>query len=271
MKLSVYLGTSGDCFSIDLYNNPFVHKWVKELRWCLDNCEFNQQEAFASLLSLQESGAVLEQSIETINKYLKNVVEIKFPVLDQSQEYFNYLHGVFERLTGGFDAATRLWMVAPPALKQAIRNLNFFVHRVESKKTQLDELYISFNKDQYRRFALDADDYKNFTFTLAPGTLWLHYAELGKEFLDLYEDNLPIDYANLKNLHYYSGEASITLDGYDMTANVGFFDWIKSHGYDPLDKTLGHGRIPLGTVTDIEVSRTLLHKHRHLDKILIEE
>jgi len=271
MKLWVYLGTTGDCFSIDLHNNLFVNKWLKELRWCLDNCEFNQQEAFASLLSLPESADLLEQSIVTINKYLPNAIETKFPVLNQTQDYFNSLHEVFERLSGGYNTPTRLWTVAPSDLKQAIRNLNFFVHRVESKKSQLDELYISFNKDQYRRFSLDLEDYKNFEFALAPGTLFLHYAELGKEFLDLFEDNLPIDYANFKNLHYYSGEATLTFDGCNMVKNKGFFDWIRSHGYDPTDRALGHGRIPLGTVTNIDHARTLLHKHRHLEKILIEE
>ena len=72
MKLTVVLGASGEAsFDITLNDNPFVHKWVEELRWCLDNCAFNQQEAFSGLLTLNEARQILNNACVTINKYLK--------------------------------------------------------------------------------------------------------------------------------------------------------------------------------------------------------
>lgn len=271
MRLYIYLGSNDDFFSIDLFETDFVTKWIAELRWCLDNCEFNQQEAFASLLTLEEAAANLKKNCEIINLYLPGMIDIKDDIINQPQEYFNQLHEIFEKINGGFDRPTRLWTVAPDQLKAAVRNLNFFVHRVEIKRPAQPKLYISFDKNRYRRQPLDTSDYDNFEFCIKPGTLFLHYCELGKEFLNLFEDNLPIHYDNFRNLHYYSGEASLSLAGFDLSTLPGFFTWIRAQGFDPWDRKLGHGRIPLGTVDNIDRAQRLLYNHRHLQKILIEE
>ena len=71
MKLTVVLGAAGEAsFDIELNDNPFVCKWIKELQWCLDNCSINQQEAFAGLLTLHESEQILNNACITINKYI---------------------------------------------------------------------------------------------------------------------------------------------------------------------------------------------------------
>ena len=48
MHLTVVLGgAQGEVsFDISLNHNSFTEKWVNELRWCLSNCDFNQDEAF---------------------------------------------------------------------------------------------------------------------------------------------------------------------------------------------------------------------------------
>ena len=165
MRLKVVLGA--DCqafFTISLNSNLFVDKWIQELRWCLTNCEFNQDEAFAKFLSLDESSKILTEACYTINCYLKNFIEVRENILDQDQDYFNYLHLKFEELSGQFEKPTRLFTIANQDLKSAIRKLNFFVHRVEKKKKIPHSLYISFNKDQYRRQPLMDEDYQNFEF-----------------------------------------------------------------------------------------------------------
>ena len=120
MRLTVVLGASGEAsFDIKLNNNNFVHKWIEELRWCLDNCEFNQQEAFSGLLTLINARQILNNACVTINKYIKGFIDIK-PEED-SQEYFNYLHSKFEQLSGKFGKPTRLFTIANPELKSAIK------------------------------------------------------------------------------------------------------------------------------------------------------
>ncbi len=251
--MKVVLGTNGEAsFTITLNNNAFVQKWIQELRWCLVNCNFEQQEAFAGLMSLEQSAEILMQSCVTINQYLKNFIDIKENLLDQDQEYFNYLHLKFEQLSGKFGKPTRLFTVANIELKTAIRNLNFFIHRIEKKKQIVPVVYISFNKDQYRRHPLADEDYTHFEFSMPAGTLFVHYVELGKEFIDLYEDNLPLDYQNVQNLHYYSGEASICFKDYDCFEDLGYINWLKSHNIDPYNKKLGHGKLILGKIDNLD-------------------
>lgn len=273
MKLTVILGASGEAsFDILLNDNPFVRKWTSELSWCLNNCNFNQEEAFGGLLTLREASNKLYSACEVINRYLKNFIDLKSDLLDQSQEYFNYLHLKFEQLSGEFGKPTKLFSIANNELKQAIRDLNFYIHRVEVKKNSAIGFYVSFNKDQYRRFPLDPDDYQYFDFQSPPGTLFLHYAELGKEYIDLFEDNLPINYKNAKNLHYFSGEAFLLFNEYDdVNSKPGYKEWLVSQNIDPYNKFEAHGKIPLGQVDNLPQVKAIISNNRHIHKIIINE
>lgn len=268
MKLVVTLGASSEAsFDIHLYDTKFVSKYVKELSWCLQNCEFNQREAFTTLYSADHNKQCLKDACLIINKYLKNFINIQD---ESSQEYYNYLHVKFEQLSGEFGKPTRLFNIANKELKQAIRDLNFFIHSVEIKKENYPALYISFNKDQYRRHPLSIEDYNEFEFTFPAGTLFLHYVELGKEYIDLYKDNLAIDYAGAKNLHYYSGESLLTFDEFDCFANNDYVAWLERNNIDRFNKNLGHGKIPLGYIEDRDTVAQLLNQHRFLKSIEIK-
>lgn len=272
MKLTVVLGTNGEeSFDIALNDNAFVRKWTKELRWCLDNCAINQMEAFAGLMSLDDSQEILTEACHTINRYLKGFIEVRERPLDQGQEYFNYLHRKFEQLSGSFGQPTRLFAIANDELKEAIRRLNFFIHRLEKKRDSEYTLYFSFDKNQYRRWPLDQDDYQWFEFEFPAGTLVVYYVELGKDFHDLYQDGLPIDYENLRNLHYYSGEAKLMLIDVDCFQDPNYLQWLTSKGIDPYDKSYGHGRIPLGRVDNHQEVYAKIHKYRYLKEIRIED
>jgi len=273
MQLSVVLGSSapGESFSIALHDNPFVRKWIEELRWCNSNSVINQQDAFSSLMSATEASAVLLDSCATINRYLKDFIEIRTDIANQPQEYFNYLHGIFERLTGTFNRPTKLFTIANTELKTAIRNLNFYVHRVEQQTDPLVNMYLNFDKDQYRRIPFALEDYNFFEFAFPAGTLFLHYAELGKEYFDLYEDGLELDYAASANSHYYSGEASLAARDFDAFEDANFKQWLVDRNIDPYNKQLAHGKIPLGFVGNINQVTAMLQKYRHIDRIEIHE
>lgn len=272
MKLTVVLGASQEAsFDITLNDNSFTRKWVEELRWCLSHCDFDQQEAFSSFWSLEKSAEMLTESCNTINHYLKNFIEIRSDILEQPQEYFNYLHKIFEILSGEFGNPTRLFSLGNAELKNAIRRLNFCVHRVETKIENSTYFHISFDKNQSRRQSFAVEDYDFFQFNSPKGTLFLHYAELGKEFVDLYQDNLPINYLGFKNLHYYSGEMVIHFNTYDPFEDKNYVKWLQNHGIDPYNKKLGHGKIPLGIVDSLDDAISKINKYRHIDSILIKE
>lgn len=268
MKLVVTLGASSEAsFDIHLYDTKFVSKYIDELKWCLQNCEFNQQEALATLYSTDYKNQILLDACVTINKYLKNFIEIQNT---DSQDYFNYLHLKFEQLSGKFGEPTRLFTIANEELKNAIRNLNFFVHQLEVKKDSYPELYISFNKNQYRRKPMVDEDYEESQFKFPAGTLFLHYVELGKEYFDLYKDNLTVDYAGAKNLHYYSGESLLIFDDLDYFADQGYISWLENNNIDRFNKKLGHGKIPLGYVKNINEVVQLLNQYCFLKSIEVK-
>jgi hypothetical protein len=270
MHLTVVLGTKGEVsFDISLYQNPFTEKWINELRWCLNNCDFNQDEAFTAFKNKQNIQNRLTAACVTINKYLKNFIEIRQNLDEQPQEYFNYLHQKFESLSGEYNKPTRLFVIANHELKSAIRDLNFYVHAFESYGKQ--SFYISFNKDQYRRYGFSEDDYDYFQFECEPGTLILHYAELGKNYFDLYKDGLDISYQGFKNLHYYSGEASLLFSGFSMTKNSQYINWLEKNNIDPFNKSLGHGIICLGKVLDLDTTYTKITDNKHIKQIIIKD
>ena len=271
MKLVVELGASSEAsFVIQLNDTAFVRKWLEEFRWCLLNCQFNQDEVFAGFLTLQEAAQKLYSACVNVNKYLKNFIELKSDLLAQPQEYFNYLHQKFEQLSGGFGKPTKLFAIANHELKSAIRDLNFYLHIIENKEISKN-FYISFDKNTYRRQPLAPEDYEYFNFKIPAGSLILHYVELGKTYYDLYKDNLPIEYQGHKNLHYYSGEATLTFDDLDYYKDPGYFQWLESNNIDPLDKTLGHGIICLGHVIDLSGVYSKIQSSRYLNKIQIKD
>lgn len=270
MKLTVVLGASSEAsFDIDLFDTPFVKKWLKELRWCLTNCEFNQQEAFAGFLTPDESAQRLFSACVVINRYMKNFIEIKPDLLSQSQEYFNYLHEQFERLSGEFGKPTRLFTLANDELKNAIRDLNFYIHSTEKKFTTKN-FYISFNKDRYKRIPFQQEDYDDFVFNIEPGTLILHYVELGKNYFNIFKDKLQLDYPALKTLHFYSGEATLSFQDFSIDHN-NFKSWMINHNIDPTNKFLGHGQIRLGEVKNKTEVLKKLENNKFIKNIIITD
>jgi hypothetical protein len=266
------LGASSEAsFDILLNDNDFVYKWLQELQWCMTHCDFVQHEAFASMTSLQEAAEILKQSCIIINRYIKNFIDIKDDILAQPTDYFNYLHSRFEKISGPFGKPTKLFAIAQPELKQAIRNLNFYTHRVETKKSSEVSFYMSFDKDRYRRIPMEDSDYEYCEFKLDPGTLFVHYAELGKDFFDLYKDGLDISYPGFKNLHYYSGESMMFFRPINPFFSPKYSTWLTNQGIDPYNKRLGHGKIPLGTVINIEDAMQKLQLYPHINKVLIKE
>lgn len=269
MQLTIVLGASSEAsFDIELYSTPFVEKWISELKWCVENCGIDQTETFSNFEDPTYLQDKIGKSVEIINSYLKGFIDVSS---EYSREYLNYLHTRFEKISGGFGEPTRLFLLAPPKLKDAIHNLNASIHKLEQKYDGVDLWNISFNKNLYRRHKLEDSDYNNFVFDAPPGTFFLHYAELGKDYKDLYKDNLPINYQGLKNLHYYGGETALAFSSYNLFNDDKFIKWLESNNIDPYNKRLGHGKIPLGKIKNCEEVRNKLSQYRHIKDITLKD
>ena len=272
MLLTVALGVNAeDRLHIQLHDSKFVNRWSNEFRWCLDNCEFDRNENFACFQSLEERKQVLLDSVAVINRFLRKSYKADFFELSDriDQDWFNYLHEKFEQLSGTYENPSKLMSIAPKEVRQSIRNLNFFIHLTESYEENIDSpLYISFDKDRYRRIPLEDDDYKLFQFERKRGCLYLNYCELGKPTNDVFKDGLSLDYPALKDLHYFSGDCQLHLSD-DLHPGTDFVDWLITND---LGNKRGIGSIELGKLEeDVGWARKILKKHRHLHSIQIEE
>jgi hypothetical protein len=57
----------------------------------------------------------------------------------------------------------------------------------------------------------------------------------------------------------------------DFFKDLKYVEWIKSNKFDPYDKTLGHGRIPLGSVDNLADVYSKIQEHKYIKNILIKE
>jgi len=257
--------------AVDLYRNDFVSRWASLFEKTAASCAVNQLESFSCNLTESQAKERLIAAITAINQFLKReFIDLPKEINWDDQEWYNYLHSKFERLSGTYGKPTGLFEIAPAAIKDAIRALNFYVHRLEMKSCHTIPWYISFDKDCYIRLPLKFDDYKLFCDVMRSGQAFIHYAELGKTTVDLYEDNLPIDYPGLKNLHYYSAEISLYLgsDDVELFSN-GFQNWAKDHSIDITDTKQGLGIIPIGEVKNIDQARQIVYNGSSITNLRI--
>lgn len=243
---------------IELYHNDFVSRWLRLFEKTIKTSSINQLEAFAENIPDKEARLRLEQSVKTINQWIGKKI-IPWPDGDvnwNDQEWFNSLHTCFERISGSWDQPTKLFVLAPPEIKSCIRDLNFYIHHLESRAIDCKKwFYISFNKDTYSRQKFEESDYQLFTHFIQGGEVYIHYAELGKNYIDLYKDNLPVDYQGLKNLHYYSAEIGINLSKTCWSLYPkGFDQWAQKNSIDLSNKKIGLGSIVVGHVKNVDVA-----------------
>lgn len=258
--------------TVDLYHNDFVSRWKKLFEQTVASCAINQLESFSCSLLEPQSQERLIVAITTINRFLKRkFIDLPSQIDWDDQHWYNYLHSKFEQLNGTFDRPTKLLMLAPTEVKDAIRALNFYVHRLERRPyAEYNTWYISFDKSSYTRLPLEHSDYDLFCFQVQPGQAYIHYAELGKTMIDLYHDGLPVDYSGLKNLHYYSAEISVHV-GTDTISlfDDGFRQWANDNLIDINDRKLGLGAIPIGDVRNVDTARQIVYNGSNITNLRI--
>lgn len=256
---------------VHLHHNSFVSKWLKLFEHTLATCSINQDEAFACNLDEHVVRQRLLDAITTINNFLKHsFIEIPLIIDWEDQEWYNYLHIKFEKLNGTHSSYSRLFALAPQKVREAIRAINFWVHRLEIRPYRgRVPWYISFDKNCYTRKTFEPEDYDLFQHEMQSGTVFLHYAEVGKTYYDIWKDNLPLDYAGMKNSHHYSAEFSVYLGPDKEVYEPGFYTWAKEQGIDIHNKKLGLGIVPLGYV-DVDHARKIVYNGTKISYIRIK-
>lgn len=258
---------------IDLYRNSFVKKWCDLFEQTVATCNVEQLESFCRTLPDQEAQQIIVDSINVINRFLKTqFIDSPFPGCWKEQDWYNYLHTKFEQLSGTYDKPTKLFLVAPQQVKKAIRHINLFLHKLEqSNEGNKSPWYLSFDKDCIQRKPFEQEDYDYIKFEVAPGEVYIHYAELGKTYYDLFKDKLPVDYTGVKNLHYYSAELSIRLNKETMQCYPEeFYQWADSNHLDVRSKNSGLGILPIGKLRDIDQATEIVYNGHEITNLRID-
>lgn len=256
---------------IKLFQNDFVHRWASLLKNDLEKSSVLQIDTYSSLMSEEQSRSHLIEAIVKVNAFLKTqFISIPSENDFESTDYYNYLHLKFEELAGpGWDNPTRLVLIAPEYIKLAIRHINRFCHRLETRPYKIDPyMRIEFNSSL--RNPLLEQDYELFELINEPGTVVLDYSTLGKTLFECFEDGLPPNYAGMKHQHHYCSNFKLNFltdpDCYNKRQN--FSQWVKVNKIVDIPKS-ALGEIKLGYFDSSlfeEVKKT-----NKIVKILIEQ
>jgi len=255
---------------IELDDNAFVHRWKEVFDRAVNSSTVDQTSSFAFRISKTQALQQLTDSAQVINDFFKREI-VPVTVMDQyDQDYCNRVHVIFEQLSGTYDQPTKLFLLAPDAVKLAIRNLNFYVHVLEHDQFEQQNLwYINFDRSHVDRWPLLDQDYDLFQRVVEPGRVYIHYVELGKTHLDLYKDGLPADYEAQKNLHHFSADLTVWLGPKGDVFDAGFESWAQHNSIDLENKRLGLGILPIGRIKDLDTARQYIYNAKKITQLRI--
>ena len=183
----------GDEFTLafELNDNTITKRWsdlvllAQALRYPIDDPHrfygFDLPE-----VERDKALALINNCIDQINSH-QQIIDRKLEHVDD-QDTLNYLHHVFEEYHGLLDQQdTDFWMGCPPYVKQALANLNVYVHRCESAIDSQPRMVVTYY-GLPKACRLEESDYQLFTPYAEFGDLYLNYVEIGKTLSDLWHD-----------------------------------------------------------------------------------
>lgn len=228
-----------------LFDNPIAKKYYSLVKKLVskNGLDFDHRRSFYSYKTTNEIKNDLNTAITFINNFLqKELLPTKQKL---TQEYFNKIHTVFETLNQGYDDDPILKLIATPDLAESIRDINFCVHQLEHGRIK-KQVQIQWNKETTERVALDNEDYYHATDKWEINYVYLGYNEVGKNILDIYHDNLSIDYPGLKNNHFVGPDivfSTIDRPLFDKK----FVKWCSNNSINAFDSKNGIWNYPIGT------------------------
>jgi hypothetical protein len=257
MQIKIVFDTGYE-LTVDLIDNDFVKRWCRLLGQELERGTLLQEDTFSNFIPESLARQRLEQSIDTVNKFLRReIISIPRSSDYDDPKFYNRVHEQFEKLAGpDWDHPTRLMLVAPAEVKLAVRHINRYCHRLESQPYQVHSwMRVEFDT-HYRELLLD-QDYELFEPVL-DGTMVLDYSTLGKSLYECYQDGLSPDYPGMKEQRHYCANFILMFEK-DKQSRQGFYQWLKDHNIT--NPTLG--QIKLGSISD----KTALDKIKQSAKI----
>ncbi len=200
---------------------------------------------------------LINQCVEKINAYQANTIPLEANS-QADQKLLNELHKYFEILRGPHLEPAAFFAAAPASIREALEDFNLYIHEYEGHlnsgnpgdQAAVDITFLN----ERMRLSMSPEDYRHFDVQREFGGLYLHYAEVGKPLLSVFEDkDEVISLHNIRPLEHISASFDIyfgesTKYRYDLDFRMRFHRWIRSLDLDPLDPKLCIGFVKIGQV-----------------------
>jgi len=246
MKIRIVFDTGYE-LTVSLYDNDFVKRWCRLLDQEIRHGSLLQEDTFSGFIPESLAKERLRQSIVTVNNFLKReYIAIPSDKDYKQSEFYNLLHEKFEQLAGpDWDHPSRLMCIAPAEIKLAVRHINRYCHRLETRPYKVEtQMRVEFDTTQ--RCLLEPDDYALFQPNRNPNVVLLDYSTLGKSLRECFQDGLTADYHHVKIQQHYCANFILRFEPEPYTTQ-GFIQWCHQQGINNIPSSeLGH--IQLGTI-----------------------
>ena len=233
--------------TVSLYDNDFVKRWCRLLDQEIRNGSLLQEDTFSGFIPESLARERLRQSIVTINNFLKREYIALPSDKDYEQpEFYNQLHEKFEQLAGpDWDHPSRLMCVAPNTIKLAVRHINRYCHRLETRPYKTaSQMRVEF--DTTHRCPLEPNDYELFQANRQSNVVLLDYSTLGKSLRECFQDGLTADYHHVKIQQHYCANFILRFEP-EPDTTPGFIQWCHQQGINNIPSS-ELGQIHLGTI-----------------------
>ena len=203
-----------DTFTLQykLRDNTVVPKWCERIASAQAKYKIDDPNRFYGFGSKkdQETDAIarINNVIDIINSF-EPIVKKRVESIDD-QDTLNYLHHIFEEYHGLLDQQNHsFWQRAPDEVREALADLNIFVHRCESVRNARPRHVVTYFGLPKTK-TLEPEDFNYFEDRYQFGTVYLNYVEIGKTLEDLAQDNDQyIGDDAFKQFNYYSADFNV--------------------------------------------------------------
>jgi hypothetical protein len=254
----------------EVLNKPYAFLWLRNLYQALkaNDPSYIRFSGFTNSYKNQKwLTEKLNKAIDIINA--DGVYEIPEKIEgDFTQELSNVIHHHFENLIGDAKNPCERYRDSSPIGRGAICDLNRYIHDMEAYTRSLDHpqsnkvivLEFLFPK----RFKIEEDALKDFTFDFDFGDICLHYGLIGKTWLEVFlDEDEEIFPEAIRPLDVLGAEFDIQFKSEDLPKELldKFYAWLKEQGQDQNDPKLALGFLTLAR----------LQKEGMSDEKIIEE
>lgn len=256
-----------DCTLIyDLFENPFIEKWVRILQHDLEvsKVTINNNGDFygSALYSAEDLSKKMQNCVDIVNAYIPGSIKNKVQVKMTHHELM-LLHKDFEDLLPDP-------RYCPPAadskVVSALTELNIFIHQYENL-TMPPLTHVDISPRPVNRFQFSDSDYQYFSTEYNKGYMYLSYGVTGIPPMNAYLQRLTDRFVSQDNV---TAGFSLYFDGIKQQAKKEEMAvWFKSTwNVDISDPKLALGFIPLGKLRDMDKIDSIIPKIISSRKVL---